>query len=534
MHIGKGSPTCVKFGYRSQFPQPYRDALFILDWAYGRIIAVHLTPCGASYTGRPENFLKGRPLNVTDLDFGIDGAMYFVTGGRKTQSGLYRVRYVGSAVPPITETTQQRARRAHSTAARLLRRQLEALLTAKVEPKNALDSAWPHLDSADPWIRYAARTVVERQPIRAWRDRALDEKKTSGSLTALLALARSGDLATRTQILGKLNDMLLSPLTNSQKISALYTYELCLADKQSLDRPVLKSAVSQLNAIYPSDSVDVNRYLSRLLAEQESPHVVSKTLSLLSVSMDQTEQLHYLFAIRKVRSGWTPDLRQGYVDGLRRSGTYLGGEGMPGFLKQIRNDFLAAMPDAERERFASLSDPKSSTIEEPLPRRSFVRQWTMADLEDLSSVAAGKRDLEAGSRLFAAALCARCHRIGSQGLLAGPDLTGVSRRFTRRDILQSIVNPSLVVAENYHVDRIVTKDGRVLIGRITQSGDFRSTSLRIVSDPLRPDQFTEIAKRDVESHSTIPTSPMPAGLLDTLTKEEIADLIVFLESGGAS
>ena len=98
--IGLGSPTAIAFGTDSNFPAPYRDALFILDWAYGKIIAVHLVPEGASYRGQAEEFVTGRPLNVTGVDFGPDGAMYFVTGGRRTQSGLYRVRYVGDEPQP--------------------------------------------------------------------------------------------------------------------------------------------------------------------------------------------------------------------------------------------------------------------------------------------------------------------------------------------------------------------------------------------------------------------------------------------------
>ncbi|MGE3779031.1 MAG: hypothetical protein AB7F89_17735, partial [Pirellulaceae bacterium] len=77
VHIGKGSPTSIRFGYGSAFPRPYQESLFILDWAYGRIIAVRLVPWGASYLGQATHFLQGRPLNVTDLDFGPDGAMYF-------------------------------------------------------------------------------------------------------------------------------------------------------------------------------------------------------------------------------------------------------------------------------------------------------------------------------------------------------------------------------------------------------------------------------------------------------------------------
>ena len=55
-----------------------------------------------SYTGRAEVFLKGRPLNVTGLDFGSDGALYFITGGRRTQSGLYRVKWIGPGASEIS------------------------------------------------------------------------------------------------------------------------------------------------------------------------------------------------------------------------------------------------------------------------------------------------------------------------------------------------------------------------------------------------------------------------------------------------
>jgi putative heme-binding domain-containing protein len=89
-----------------------------------------------------------------------------------------------------------------------------------------------------------------------------------------------------------------------------------------------------------------------------------------------------------------------------------------------------------------------------------------------------------------------------------------------------------VVDEKYRTEQIVTSDGRVLIGRIISGGDYRSTRLRLVTDPLRPGEVTEIDKSDVESHQASPQSPMPAGLLDTLTPAEIADLLAYLESAG--
>ena len=91
MDVGIGSPTGLKFGTKSKFPAKYQRALYAMDWAYGRLFAVHFTPDGATYSATLETLLKGKPLNLTDLEFGNDGAMYFITGGRGTQSGLYRV-----------------------------------------------------------------------------------------------------------------------------------------------------------------------------------------------------------------------------------------------------------------------------------------------------------------------------------------------------------------------------------------------------------------------------------------------------------
>ncbi|MCB1236407.1 MAG: DUF1080 domain-containing protein, partial [Verrucomicrobiae bacterium] len=89
--IGPGSPTGVVFGIGSKFPPRYQDALFALDWTFGTIYAIHITPEGAGYVATPEEFVSGAPLPLTDAIVGLDGALYFTTGGRGTQSGLYRV-----------------------------------------------------------------------------------------------------------------------------------------------------------------------------------------------------------------------------------------------------------------------------------------------------------------------------------------------------------------------------------------------------------------------------------------------------------
>src|SRR5262245_3238663 len=186
--IGLASPTAVMFGMKSHFPAPYRDALFILDWAYGRILAVHLTPTNATYTGRFEVFLKGRPLNVTGLDFGPDGSMYFVTGGRRTQSALYRVR----SLRPESVTGEKSRESQALSDERGMRRKLEKL-RGNVDAQS-LDVVWKALDS-DRWIQYAARTALESMPVDLWQERAL----AASNPAALLALARVGSAALQPQ-----------------------------------------------------------------------------------------------------------------------------------------------------------------------------------------------------------------------------------------------------------------------------------------------------------------------------------------------
>ena len=112
LDVGIGSPTGVRFGTAGNFPEKYRTAFFMLDWSYGRIFAAHLIPNGSTYDVSNETILRGIPLNLTALDFGKDGALYFTTGGRGTESGLYRLTYTGPRLhePDLTEE-QKRPRR---------------------------------------------------------------------------------------------------------------------------------------------------------------------------------------------------------------------------------------------------------------------------------------------------------------------------------------------------------------------------------------------------------------------------------------
>ena len=76
-------------------PKRYHDSLFVGDWSRGRILNIRLKPSGAGYTATSNVFLEGKPLNVTGLAVGPDGWLYFCTGGRDTEGGVYRVVWNG-------------------------------------------------------------------------------------------------------------------------------------------------------------------------------------------------------------------------------------------------------------------------------------------------------------------------------------------------------------------------------------------------------------------------------------------------------
>jgi len=509
--IGKGSPTAVRFGHRSNFPAEYRDdCLFILDWAYGRILAVRLLPDGASYRGEVKPFVQGKPLNVTDLEFGPDGALYFITGGRKTQSALYRVRYSGTALA-WTRKIDERA-----AELRKLRRSLEA-------SEATLEQAWAHLDHPDAWIRYAARTALERQPIQSWQERALKEGKPG----ALLALARIGQA--HAEVLSALNRISFAPLNPDDRITILRTYAVCFI-RSGKPKPESGHEIARrLAAYYPDGDSAVNQQLCELLVYLEADDVVAKTIPLLRQVTTPPEKLHYLNALRLVCRGWTLAQRQTYFEALRDAQALPGAHYLPLVVKYIRRDAEKCLSEDERMALKDLL-----RAETPVPaaapldsNRKLVKAWNLSDLEAALPAVNPGRDRRRGKRLFESA-CASCHVYAGQGTPIGPELTGVAARFPRRDLLESILNPSKVVADIYRNITIITKNGVIREGRFIAEDD---GAITLATNPTEPNERWRVRKTDVASRQISELSSMPSGLLDAFEREEILDLLAFLESG---
>lgn len=508
--IGVSSPTAIKFGTRSHWPEPWRSALFIQDWAYGKIIAVHLEKRGASYGGRSEVFLQGKPLNVTGLEFGPDGAMYFTTGGRRTQSGLYRVAIAAprqSAAVPIEKS-------------------------AALSRGAATTDVWTRLNDADHWVRYAARVELEMSPVNDWSERALTEKNPFAALTALLALSRAGDAALQPRIISRLNHFAGPGLNAEQQLLAMRALSVCFIRMGAPDAETARRVRQGWEPLYPSSrDARVNQMLCELLVYLHSPRVVARTVPLLARAATQEEKFHYLFTLRLVTNGWTLDERKTYFEWLGRARReFIGANMLPTALNYIRADAEATLTPDER---AALKDTLASIDAAPIPTttvaRAFVKEWTMNDFAAGFAAVGRGRDAARGQKLFNETGCALCHRLGREGGFVGPELTSVAARFDRRALLESILEPSKVIAEVYRSVTVTTRAGAIHDGRIVGE-DARSILLAI--NPVDPDQRRRINKAEIAAQKVSEISPMPAGLLDTLTREEILDLLAWIESGG--
>ena len=383
--IGPGSPVGVTSGLGAKFPAKYQKAIYCLDWTYGTMSAMFLTPAGASYTAEREEFVASSQMRMTDAVINpYDGAMYYTVGGRGGQSALHRVTYVGKESTKPVKTKSANARD------RVIRRSLEAL--HKPKSTNAVAEAWKYLGHNDRHIRWAARIAIELQPASEWQSKALAEKDTQASLTALCALARQGDASLQGKLVEALNRLNWAELKPSQQAELLRIYQLAFIRMGKPSDAISSSVEKKLDPIYPAPMASLNRELCTLLVYLESPNVASKTLALMSQSADQSkynwsndllnrnsgyakafaataasspqrDQIHYAKELRNLKKHWTKKQRLEYFRWYRKAESFKGGNSFAGFLNNFRKEALANVPKEQLEEIEKIQ--KAPIIDGP-------------------------------------------------------------------------------------------------------------------------------------------------------------------------
>ncbi|MFO0957464.1 MAG: c-type cytochrome [Isosphaeraceae bacterium] len=122
-----------------------------------------------------------------------------------------------------------------------------------------------------------------------------------------------------------------------------------------------------------------------------------------------------------------------------------------------------------------------------------------------------------------ATACGACHRVQGRGQWVGPDLSTIGSKYGRDELLRSILNPSAAIGYNYVTTAVALKDGQVLTGLTVED-----TPEKVVLKTADGRRLV-IRTGDIEERATSEVSLMPEGLAQSLTEQELVDMLAFLE-----
>ncbi|SOE19506.1 putative heme-binding domain-containing protein [Spirosomataceae bacterium TFI 002] len=557
VNIGQGSPTNLLYLKDAKFPKKYKQSILAFDWSFGIMHALHLKPNGASYTATREEFLSGLPLPLTDGAIGPDGALYFLTGGRRIESDLYRVYYIGSEDTESSERTE-------ITPENELRRKLEAYHNDNGQA--GIPLALRMLDHPDRHVSYAARIVLEHQRPDAWSNAVLGSKSTHSRILGIIALARTAEPTMKNQLFQNLITIDYNSLSATQKLDFLRAVELVIA---RMGEPTDKGAlIKYLDKQYPANDAEQNRSLSKILVKLEAPNAVKKTMDLLLSTKDLNqaggetatnsadlilrnprygkdiaemlakvppiEATYLAIVLSEAKTGWKKKDQVSYFNWFKNAFEYKGGNSYIGYINKARLKALENVPAKKKEYYDELSgggmiSQNGNNLEFDDYPKGPGKNWNMKSAMPLFEAELTGRDFKRGKAMYTATTCNRCHGMQGEGGNVGPDLTRLGTRFTTKDMLQAILDPNATISDQYAAEQIQLKNGESIVGRVVNEDD---TNLNISQNPYAPDYIVTVKKADVVSRTYSTESSMLSGLVNSLNQEELKDLIAYLMAGG--
>ncbi len=556
LEIGPGSPTGLVSGAGAKFPAKYQRAIFAMDWTFATLYAVHLTPEGGSYHAEREELISGAGLPLTDLTIGKDGAMYFLTGGRRTESALWRVTYIGSeSTAPAGKSPPHSGEIASGVDQD--RKLLQVAATSNSlgdASKEKLDLLWSQIGSADRLQRYSARLVLEQIPTTAWTSRLDAQPNPWQTITAAIAIARAGTQEQSTAAMSALDCIQWEKIDPQQQLNWLRAAGLVFARTGQPDLATSQKVISKIDASFPATEDFLNRELCRMLAYLQAPGVVARTLTLMDTAgpspapdwlelakrnanygktvtqmianLPPAQVIHYVYCLRVVKGPWHGDERKRFFTWLAKLSTNSGGSSYSGFIADLRKETLVTCTPEERAWIEKLPTDAPPNPFANLPEiKGPGREWTIDEVVKLADSGLADCDKAKGRDLFRASLCAACHRIGNEGGAAGPDLSSLAGRFTVHDLAESILEPSKVISDQFAFDRITRRDGTQVTGKIIEEKDEKWI---IATNPFDFTQIAEIEHNDIKENQQSPISPMPPALINRLNPDELKDLLAYL------
>ena len=487
--------------------------------------------------------------------------MYFATGGRRLESDLYRVYYKGEldTHTPLKESDLPKEA--------MIRRELEKY-HVNGAPADGIDKAWAELGNKDRYVQYAARIVLEHQPVATWKDKAIAETDAVKKIHANLALAHHATDADAAAMLTSLMQIDYKSLSAKDQQDLLRTIEVILYRYDKGATPVKSQLVAYLDPHFPANDNMLDRSLSILMVHLDAPTAVEKTLALLKNAKDDenyqktftassdlvfrnpqygmdianmlanvppAQATFYANVLGGADKGWTPAQHEEYFKWINNALTeYKGGRSYVGFIDRSRKMALSHVPEAEFAKYDEMSGGKLLTasgndiVDTGVQPEGPGRRWTVEMADSLVQNLSG-RDLAKGKAMYGAVMCQSCHTMKGEGGAIGPDLSQLGTRFSPKDILVATIDPSATISDQYHATVLELKAGGSIVGKLN---DEDAANYYISQNPFSPDVIKTVPKSDVILKKNAEVSIMMGGLINRLNEEELKDLMAYLISGG--
>jgi putative heme-binding domain-containing protein len=157
------------------------------------------------------------------------------------------------------------------------------------------------------------------------------------------------------------------------------------------------------------------------------------------------------------------------------------------------------------------------------------KAYSVEDVVALAKDGLHGRNFEQGKAMFTTTLCINCHHFAGEGGNIGPDITGAGNRYSLRDLVENIVDPSKVISDQYGTEQLEMKDGSTVIGRVVVE---ENGKLSVMTSALVPDQQTTVEVAVIKFRKPFNVSMMPPGLINPLNKDELLDLLAYVLSAG--
>ncbi|QJX00428.1 PVC-type heme-binding CxxCH protein [Frigoriglobus tundricola] len=583
---GNGGATGGLFVQDPRWPAQYRNTLFTGDWGRSEVYKHELKAHGATFDIKQEVFMK--VPRATGMDIDGSGRLYVASwrGGSAVGFEGPNVGFVARVTPkgfkaepfPDLKKTQlddlikylsapQAVTRFHAQGEILARGRsadsTQALVwlagdaAAPLEGRAAAIFTLKQLDGKDSHgalIKFAETAAVSEFALRALTDR---KKETAGLDTKLFVTALTDESArVRAQALislGRLNDSATAksilPLT-ARPAGSTMPIQRPLQNQPDPDRVVPHLAVRALVSL---------RAIDTCLDALDGPHATGALWVLRY--MHDPKAVDGL--VRKLGTARTPELRRGILVTLirlyHREADYTGSwwgirpDNTGPYYDRTEWDqssrigavITAAVLDSDKETVTFLKAelarhhvtlagvPNGSDIAKVEDKPIVVPKADPKDPDQIGNMTyetaarrtlAARGDVKKGERIFKAQSCAACHTTADGQTPKGPHLVEIGKRYKADELVESVLKPSAKLAQGYEMYRFITTDERVFQGFVV-SERADATVIRESNGVQRELKKAEIASRVMQKQSA-----MPDGLAASLTPDQLADLIAYLQS----